>query len=462
MSSLADEIIDENISNVYAILQTGVDVNQLDEYGFTYLIEAAVADNFEITELLIRYGADVNLQDSTGSTALHWAVENNNLKLAKLLLDHRANPNAYTFAGQPVLVMSVLRHHSEMRKLLQKYGADIHFAQDFINAKTLGHMYELIGTANIIDPHNNFVEMDFEGFFLEVTIALIADSLHQFKNHYGARKVRHYGEFAQVIIEVLARASHMMKFLQYRVDTEKHKAEMDALIKQEPLLIPIGYEGHAITFIKLGNVLAKCDRREDSRLYDNIVLYEITRPHVFDRDFIRFFITEKHSSEFVNYELPEMLGLKPITELKVEAQISGNCSWANVEAAIPTIFFILLMAGSDDLSDVSKQKNLALNFFHQWREWNKNRALRSCIQSFKSGDTLRNACRAEILAAILFQRCRMHNFSDQEKIEAILEILMQRPYQHVLQNYIKSYVFEGFSDEGKEFAHMLRHYGAMK
>lgn len=461
MPTLADAIIAEDISSVHQYLQTGIDVNEIDEYGFTYLIEAAIADNIAITELLIQYGADVNLQDPTGFTALHWAAENNNLKLAKILLEHRANPNAYTFAGQPVLVMPLLRNQSQIKKLLQQYGADLSFAQDFINTKTLGHMFELVGTANIIDPHNNFVEMDFEGFFLEVTIAMIADSLNHFKNHYGARKVRQYSQYAQVIIEVLTRAAHLMKYLHYRIDTEKYKNEINKLVQQEPLLIPIGYEGHAITFIKLGNILAKCDRREDSRLYDNIYFYKIGYPERFNADFIRFFIAEKHSSEFINDQFPEIVGLEPITELKIEAQISGNCSWANVEAAIPTIFFMLLMT-NDDTTDISQKKNLSLNFFHQWREWNKNRALQFCIQSFKSGDSLRNACRAEVLAAILFQRCRMNNYNDQEKIDSILKVLIQPAYRHVLENYIKSYVFEGFSEEGKEFARLLRHYDVMK
>ena len=94
----------------------GEDVNQIDEYGFTPLIEAAIVDNIEISQLLLDQGADPNQQDVTGGTALQWAAENNNLRLCKLLLEHKANPNAYNFAGQPVLVMPTLRQTNRVTK----------------------------------------------------------------------------------------------------------------------------------------------------------------------------------------------------------------------------------------------------------------------------------------------------------------------------------------------------------
>ncbi len=45
MISLADAIIEEKIDTIREGLSYGVDLNQLDEYGFTPLIEAAIADN---------------------------------------------------------------------------------------------------------------------------------------------------------------------------------------------------------------------------------------------------------------------------------------------------------------------------------------------------------------------------------------------------------------------------------
>lgn len=459
MASLANAILEEKLDQIHWFLRSDMDVNGIDEYGFTPLIEAAIADSTSITKLLLNHRADPNLQDMTGGTALHWAAENNNMELTTLLLQHGANPNAYTFAGQPVLVMPLLRDQQPLKKLLLIAGASLVFAQDYINAKLLGHMFELVGTADILDPHKHFVELNFEGFYLEFSLAMIAESLHQFKNHFASRQIRRYEKYTGLIVDVIQRSAELAKFQQYRVDISKHDKEITSLINQEPLLIPVGYEGHAITFIKAGNILVKCDRREDSRLYDNIVFYYIENIKSMSIDFIKELIYVKKTSEYINDDFPHILQLKPITELKVTAQISGNCSWANVEASIPALFFLLFSEAKDFNDAISKYKNMAINFFQQWREWNKTRALDFCIQSFKDADAIRRACKAEILAAILFQSCKGDQRYDEERIQSILEVLATPQYDYVLQNYIKVYCYEDISVEGKNFRNMLKNHG---
>ena len=454
MSTLADAIIEERLDQVMMRLHSREQVNQLDEYGFTPLIEAAIADNLEIAKVLIDYGADVNLQDMTGGTALHWAVENNNVGLSRLLLEKGADPNAYTFAGQPVLVMPLLRQQQLLKRVLIQYGARLDFAQDYVNAKLLGHIFELVGTADILDIKNNFVELDFEGFYLEFSLAIIAESVSQFKRHFAARHLRQFENFTQVIVDALYRAAELAKYQQYRVDIDKHDEQINQLLLKEPLIMPVAYEGHAITFIKAENILIKCDRREESRLYDNVMFYQIGS-HV-SLDFIKNLIYVKQSGEFINQELHTLLDLQPITELKVAAQISGNCSWANVEATIPSLFLLMLSQVKDFRENISRYKNMALNFFQQWREWNKTRTLNFCIQSFKSSDAVRRACKGEILAAILFQCCREDTLQDRERIEIILEVLRLKEYEYILQNYVKSYCYEDYSEEGRRFLQLLK------
>lgn len=462
MPTLADAILEENIDSVRNLLRYGEDINQIDEYGFTPLIEAAIVDNVDISKLLLSQGANPNQQDVTGGTALQWAAENNNATLCKMLFEHRANPNIYNFAGQPVLVMPILRHQTELKNLFIKAGADLTFAQDYINTKLLGHVYELVGMGTIIDLNNHFVDVDFEGFYLEITIGLISDSLMQFQNHFAARQLRRYSGLAQFIVEIMQRASELIKYQQYRVNVKKYRSTIDKIMQQEPLLIPVGYEGHAITFIKLGDVWVKCDRREDSRLYDNVMFYRITHPENLTIDFLKKLIYEKQSNEFINNELDQILGLNPITELKVEAQVSGNCSWANVEASIPAIFFLVLMEMGKDNQTIAYYKTLALNFFHRWREWNKDRLLNFCIQSYEEGDSIRKACKAEILAAILFQRCDVNNPSDRSRIESILSVLIKSPYEYILHNYLRVYYYESYTEEGKRFAELMREFGYLK
>lgn len=459
MVTLADAILQEDMDLVRRILRSGEDVNQIDEYGFTPLIEAAIVNNIDIARLLLSQRADANQQDVTGGTALQWAVENNNIPLCNLLLDHHADPNSYNFSGQPVLVMPILRQHSELRQLLIRSGADLIFAQDYINTKLLGHLFELVGTVNIIDPKNRFVEVDCEGFYLEVTIGLIADSLAQFQNHFAARQLRRYAGISQFIVDILYRAAELITYQQYRVDLKKHKDRINELMRQEPIIIPVGYEGHAITFIKRGNVWVKCDRREDSRLYDNIMYYQINQPDNAHHEFLKSLIYKKQSSEFINKELDKILGLTPLTELRVDAQKSGNCSWANVEATIPALFFMVMMQMSHDAEATGYYKTLALNYFSRWREWNKDRMLQFCIQSYHKGDDIRKACKAEIMATILFQACDPSEPKDRPRIESILSVLLKSPYEYILKNYLRVYYYESYTDEGKRFAELLKEHG---
>src|SRR3990167_2054107 len=172
LPSLADSIIAEDIQGVRHWLARGADVNQVDIYGFTPLIEAAIVDNLAISQILLESVADPNLQDVTGGTPLHWAAENNSVALCELLLKRRTNPNVTNLAGQPALVMPVLRHQKTLKNMLIQAGGSLVFAQDYINTKLLGHVYELTGPAAIIGPDNKYVEVGFEGFYLEVTLAL--------------------------------------------------------------------------------------------------------------------------------------------------------------------------------------------------------------------------------------------------------------------------------------------------
>lgn len=457
MYTLADAILQEDSDSVHQLLSY-TDVNQIDEYGFTPLIEATIVDNIRIAALLLSRGANPNGQDVTGGTPLHWAAENNNKALCKLLLKHKANPNAYNFSGQPVMVMPTLRRQTTFRQTLIREGADQVFTQDYINTKLLGHLFELIGSATIVSPDNQFVEVDFEGFFLEITIGLVSDSLAQFRNHFAARRLRKYAGLSQYIVEILERASQLIKYQQYRTNLRKVEGTIDTLVAQEPLVIPVGYEGHAITFIHYGDFWVKCDRREDSRLYDNVMFYRVRNGSALDKNFIKSLLYVKQSDDFINHELDQILGLEPLTELKVESQISGNCSWANVEACIPALFFLVLMRFNQEEKAISQYKSLALNFFQRWREWNKDRALNYLLQSFNESDAIRKATKAEILAAILFQRCDERNVEDRQRIEKILTTLANSPYEYVLKNYLRVYYYEGHTEEGRRFSELLKSY----
>lgn len=439
--TLTEEILQGNESAVRQLLASGADVNELDIYGYTPLIEAAIANNKDIAELLISYEADVNKKDLVGGTALHWAVENYNLPLCELLLKQGADPNAYFDYGQPVLVQPLLRRQHDLKELLYRYGANLKFAQDYINTKLISHRFELVGRVYILDAVEKFIEIDFEGFILEFTISIIQDSLISFRNNFAARNLRsHFKEFDQ-IIAAFQIASELIKYQQYMVDIAQHQDRIAKLVSRELILMPMGYEGHAITFVRYRNLFAKCDRGENSRRNPSVMIYHMANKAAFNTDFIKHLLYKKQKSWFVTEGIVKALDLTQIADLPLPSQLTGNCSWANVEAVIPTMLYMFWLEKNLQLTAVDNKRyqDSAMAIYKQWQEWDKDWALHQCVESFYDANPARKASKAALLAAVLFQTCHYTVPGDLQRANKILAVLAEHDYQYVLDSYLKVY-----------------------
>src|SRR6187431_947877 len=152
--TIAQDIISRRMPEFEAYLGEGASLDDIDEYGFTPLIQCAITRQVKIAEQLIARNVDINKPDVTGRTPLHWAVDNNDVDMTRLLLMNGANANAYTRNGLSVLVYPVLRGQDPLKHLLYQYGAKLDFAQDFINAKLLGHRFELQGDVDIVNAED--------------------------------------------------------------------------------------------------------------------------------------------------------------------------------------------------------------------------------------------------------------------------------------------------------------------
>lgn len=451
--SFTSDILKGRLIDVANQLEAGEDVNGIDVYGYTPLIEAAIANNKAMVELLLQHGADINASDIVNNTALHWAAENNNLDLCELLLKHNANANAYNRFGQPVLLNPILRRQQELKELLYEYGADLKFAQDYINAKLIGHRFELTGRIDIVDPTEKFIEIDFEGFVLEFTLAVIHESLLQFRNNFSARVWRDYFKELQRIIDAYAGAAELIKYQQYLTDLTQHQQRIDELLSRELVLIPMGYEGHAITFAKYGDLLVKCDRGENSLRNPTVGIYKVTDPLNFNVNFFKFMLYKKHNKEFVTVEIFDLLKLKLIDEIPLPSQLSGNCSWANTEAALPAMLYLLLSKNKDE--SLMEIKKTVLELYRFWCEWDQDWALHQCIESFYDANKARKMAKAAVLAAVLFQRCDYNNPRSIKRAEKILAILSQPEYRSILDSYLKIYLQRYQTTEGKNLLELI-------
>jgi len=148
----------------------------------------------------------------------------------------------------------------------------------------------------------------------------------------------------------------------------------------------------------------------------------------------------------------EILGLKPIMNLPIKPQESGNCSWANVEATIPTMLFLLLLGEG---IDAETAKAHAMHFFEEWREWDKDRALDECVQDIKNVNKARKASKAAILGSILFQQCDYTDERSLKRAEKIMSVLGRKAYKCIKSSFVKTYCEDNKTEGGKNLEHLL-------
>ena len=454
--SISKEILFGTFDSVLKCVRGGSDVNEKDVYGLTPLIEATLKKDVRIAELLLEHGAKINQEDISGQTALQWAVNRYHVPLCELFLKHKADPNHYSADGQPLLVNPILREQKDIIQLLVSFGAELTFAFDFINAELIGHRYELMGRARILNPDNAFIDLSYEGFFLEFTVGIIYRTLQNFINSSANNQFNAYAAVLSKVARTLKVASQIIP---YKYTTEVSK-DQDAVIRRaltdDLVVIPVSYEGHAITFIKYGKLFAKCDRGVQ-HIVDTVVISEVGNPIALNADFLKDLMYNNKSDEYINKDIKTILGLKPLTTLPARYQLSGNCSWANVEASVPAMMFMLMFRGNlESRGEIAALKKSIMQYYDTWVNWDKDRILSECIESFYNANKEKKVAKASILAAILFQRCRASHKNEIERAKKILSILTLPEYNYILKTYIKVYYTRMAGKLGEDFLGVLR------
>ncbi len=450
--TIANDIISCKTPDFEHYLREGESLDDIDEYGFTPLIEAAITRQIHIAKLLINHGVDVNKPDVTGRTALHWAVDNADLAFVRLLLANGANPNAYTRAGLSVLVYPLLREQNELKHVLYQHQAKLDFALDFINTKLLGHRFELKGDVDIVNAEGEFIELDYEGFILEFTVAVVTDGLRRFTSSYSTRHLRSQFHFLYAIMDAFNVADELLQ-LQHQVHfTEQHMKRLTQLIQSPMLILPAASQGHALCFVRYQDWWAKIDRGENSLHEGSVNIYRITRPQAFTVSFLREFLYQKQPRKFFHAIINQTLGLMPALQLPISSQITGNCSWANVQAVVPAAYALQQLSIQTTQSFSS---NEAMIVYEAFVEWDKDRALDECIQRFYAASPARKASLASILAAILFQVCDERYSLHIARAEKILTILTLPECYYILQSYLDEYCIKRLTKKGNNLLKLL-------
>lgn len=101
-----DIVYNNDLEAFKALIETGVDINLQNKYGWTLLHIAIRRDRREMVDYLLKNGADINKTDGVGWTPLMEAIMDDMTQLVKTLLDAGADTSIANQRGAtaPMLV----------------------------------------------------------------------------------------------------------------------------------------------------------------------------------------------------------------------------------------------------------------------------------------------------------------------------------------------------------------------
>lgn len=130
-SSSTDEITknrEQIFKLVKRLVQSGANVNAINESGRTPLFTAIYQNNTEIALYLLENGAtctETNEMLKSNFTLLHYACFQGNYTLAKALLERNCDPNAMSSSCESAIYIAVTKGYLDIVSLLVAYNADV-------------------------------------------------------------------------------------------------------------------------------------------------------------------------------------------------------------------------------------------------------------------------------------------------------------------------------------------------
>ncbi len=250
----------------------------------------------------------------------------------------------------------------------------------------------------------------------------------------------------------------MASFQHYLLNLENISQDIDNLLEAHILILPISFGGHAITLIKIGSTLIRCDRGAHGKNQGSVIYYDIGQEKKFTKSLCKTLLYKRQHARFINQELKEYLALQPKRVFSLPLQKTGNCSWANVEAVIPAIIFELLVIQDPEITAMAHEKT-ARRLYHEWRAWHIERSLDLNIQNLHAAERPRQAAKAALLAAVLFQSCDPKIPRERLRANKILAILTKSNYIQILKCYTRVFAQNRESKLWENFCIFLAEFG---
>ena len=105
--------------------QKDIDVNEVDDQGFTPLLAAVMSRSQESIDPLVKYGANIEFS-CQGFTPLMLAAQEGFTEISEALLNAGVNINASTPDGMSALMLAARDGHLAIIELLVSRGVDVY------------------------------------------------------------------------------------------------------------------------------------------------------------------------------------------------------------------------------------------------------------------------------------------------------------------------------------------------
>lgn len=102
-----------------------IDINQVDNKGFTALLWTCANGQKAVAELLVQNNANIEARGNNGENALLLASCYGHHEIVRMLLERGMEVNAFDEQGNTSLMFAAYNNHSECIELLLEYGADV-------------------------------------------------------------------------------------------------------------------------------------------------------------------------------------------------------------------------------------------------------------------------------------------------------------------------------------------------
>jgi ankyrin repeat protein len=121
--SLEDAVEQNSVEMVEKLIKLGANVDELNGFGDTALINASEKGYIKIVKILINKNANVNFQNIWGSNALTWASIGGHVKIVIELINAGADVNLQDADDETALMYACKKNKLEVIKELLKANA---------------------------------------------------------------------------------------------------------------------------------------------------------------------------------------------------------------------------------------------------------------------------------------------------------------------------------------------------